>query len=455
MALHLLAAVLVPWLAAPLALLLGRRAGLGISVMTAAAQFVLTVLASSEDSIQMGGVQLLVQPLDRLFIPLILIGFVGACALGERESRAVAPTALLVNGAAIGGTLVTNPFLASLFLQLAGVCVLFMLPARTPAATTLVREALAGSKYLTLTAVSALGLLAAFALIETTRIAGETRTIAQVVLALLVIGIGLRIAAFPFQMWLPDFAFIAPPAAVVLACAVINLTAIVLVFSTLADAPWLVLPERNRAIMAVGAVVTAAGGALLALNANDLRRLIVYGSSAELGFVLYGISVGSGSSVTAAVAVLVANLLAVVMLWALVGQLERRVGSVEIGSPLGLIAQLPGTALAFLAASLTIGGVPLFAAFPGRWVLARLAVDSNPWLALGLSAVNLMLLFAFLRAFRAIFLGRPPAEVVARESLGATVGLLLLALISLLLGLLPWLIFQPITAAVLELPFLQ
>jgi formate hydrogenlyase subunit 3/multisubunit Na+/H+ antiporter MnhD subunit len=375
--------------------------------------------------------------------------------LGERDSRAVAPVALLVNGGVIGVALVASPFLASLFLELAGVAVLFMLPARTAAAVTLSREAIAGAKYLTLTVVSALALLAAFALIETTRTSGETRTLAQVVVALLVIGMGLRLAAFPFHVWLPDLAAVAPPPAIALATGVVNVAAVILLLSTLSESPWLVLPERNRQILAAGGTLGALGGAVLALNARDLRRLVAYGASAELGFVWVGISLGSGTSVAAAISLVVANVVSVLLFWTLITQLERRVGTTDLGTVRGLIAQLPGTALGFLAAALTAGGIPLFAAFPGRWILYRLGADGNLAVALGLALANLMLLFAFLRAFRLLFLGRPPLEVVPREAPGATGSLLLLTAVSLALGMAPWLLFEPIRAAVASLAFLQ
>jgi formate hydrogenlyase subunit 3/multisubunit Na+/H+ antiporter MnhD subunit len=342
-----------------------------------------------------------------------------------------------------------------LFLTLAGVGVLFMLPARTPAPVVLLREAVAGAKYLSLTVVSALALLAAFALVETTRLAGEARTLGQVVLALLVVGIGLRVAAFPFHVWLADFAGIAPPTAVTLATGVVNVAAILLFVSTLAETPWLVLPERNRQLFAAIATVGAVGGALLALNARDLRRLVAYGASAEIGFVLFGIGIGTATSVAAATSLVVANGIGVLLFWALISQLERRLGTVELGVIRGLLGQLPVTGVAFLVAALTAGGLPLFAAFPGRWVLFRVGADLFAGAALALLIANLMLAFAYLRAFRLVFLGRSPSEVIPRESGAANLLLAVLVTISLVLGLAPGLLLDPVRAAVASLAFLQ
>jgi multicomponent Na+:H+ antiporter subunit D len=453
--LHLLAVVLAPWLAAPLALVFGRRAGLAIAAITAVAQGLLVLGSSTEDAFRLGGIVLRVDGLDRLLAPTLLFGVLAACALGEPQSRAIAPAALLVDGAVMGVTLVDSPFLASLFLQLAGVAVLFVLPARTPLPVQLAREAVAGAKYLSLTVVSSLALLGAFALVETTRIVGEAQTVGQVVLALLLIGVALRVAAFPFQVWLPDFASIAPAAAVVLVSAVLNVTAVALLVASLASAPWLVQPERNRLLLAGLGALSALGGAFLALNARDLRRVVAYSSTAEVGFVLYGFGLGSSASVTAAFALLVASVVSTAMLWTVIANLERRIGVVELGATRGLIAQLPGLALGFLAASLTAGGLPLFAAFPGRWVLYRLSADLTPLLAVFLVAANACLLLALLRAFRTCFLGRPPAEVVKRESAGVMAALLGLAGLSLGLGLAPSVLWEPLQRAVLGLPFLR
>lgn len=452
---HLLAAVIVPMLAAPLALVLGRRPGLGIAVVTALAQGLLTSLASDDDIFQAGGVILLMQPLDRVFVPMILIAFVAVCLLGERDSRAVAPVALVVNGAALGVALVSNPFLASLFLALAAVGVLFLLPARTAAPVLLLRESVAGAKYLSLTVVSGLALVTAFALVETTRTAGEARTIGQIVLALLVVGIGLRVAVFPFHVWLADFAGIAPPTALTLATTVVNGAAVLLLVSTLAESPWLVLPERNRQLIAAIAAIGVVGGALLAFNARDLRRMVAYGVSAELGFVLFGIGMGTASSVAAAASLVVAQSVGVLLFWALISQLERQLGTVELGAIRGLLGQLPVTGLAFLVAAMTAGGLPLFAAFPGRWILFRVGADLLPGAALALLVGNLLLVLTYLRAFRLVFLGRAPTEVLPRESKAANVLLTALAVASLALGLAPGLLFAPIRGAVAGLAFLQ
>src|SRR5687768_2550356 len=125
----LLAVLALPVVAAPIAILVGRRAGGGLAIVVALMQ-ALIVLGAADEMFTAGGVTLAVAPVVRLLLPLILVAGAGATAFADRDAEVFAPTVLVINAAASGVLLVDNPFLASLWLQIAGVLVVFLLPRR-------------------------------------------------------------------------------------------------------------------------------------------------------------------------------------------------------------------------------------------------------------------------------------------------------------------------------------
>lgn len=453
MALHLLAILVLPWAAAPLAWLLGRRAGIGLALVTAMVQCALALFALPADVFRMGGVVLAVTDPARFFLPVLLVTLVVACVLADDDSPHFVPVALLLDGAVAGVTLVDSIFLAVLLLELAGIAALLLLPARPRQYVPAARTSQAGARYLALTVVSTTLLIAASSLIETYRVGGENHDLSQAILALLATGISIRLAAFPFQVWLSDFVASVPMSVVAITCTTVSVAAYALIFLLLSGSPWLLLDEHNRDILANGAALGAFGGAILAVFAPDLRRLTAYTITTEAGFILFGIATGTLDTISAALALILANCGTVVALAVLVSQLERTVGTIELGAVRGLIAQLPMTAFGFLIAGLSAGGFPLLANFPYRWTLWTLAGETSPVTAMMLVAASALLLFAFVRAFRLLFLGPPPAALVKRESTLANAALAVLALYSLVLGLAAGPLLMLLSAAVGDLPF--
>lgn len=446
----LIAVLALPIIAAPIALLVGRRAGGGIAIVVALMQ-ALIVLGAAEETFSLGGVTLGVAPVVRLLLPLMLVAGAGATAFADRDAEVFAPTVLLINGAAAGVLLVDNPFLASLLLQIAGVLVVFLLPRRLHG----VLPAASSVKTLTLTVVSSTMLVAAYSLNETYQLGGQNAQVVQLVLTFLGIGLALRVAAFPFHLWFPSLAEAAPPAAMTVVSTVVNVAAFGMLLATFESAPWLVADDRNRMLMASGCAMSAVAGAILATFQHDLRRIVACGTIAEVAIIGFGLVTASGISTTAALVAIVSHVLAVVLLWLTVHQIEQRAGTTIIGMVRGLRASLPVTAAGFLVAGLTVAGFPLFAGFPSRWVFWRLSGDTNAWWALALVAASALLLVTYVRAFRELFLGAPDNESLKPESTGVNVAIIGLIVASVILGTVPGPLFQIVNSLVIEFQFLR
>jgi multicomponent Na+:H+ antiporter subunit D len=114
-------------------------------------------------------------------------------------------------------------------------------------------------------------------------------------------------------------------------------------------------------LLAVGAV-QALATLVLAVLADDLRRVLAYGTLSAVGLALV-MAAGAGDQAPACVAALLGSQgAALVALWLVAAVLERRIGTTRLSELGGLLRERPGVAvLAGLAALALAGAVPFVA----------------------------------------------------------------------------------------------
>src|SRR5690606_29233538 len=195
-------------------------------------------------------------------------------------------------------------------------------------------------------------------------------------------------------------------------------------------APWWWL-----AVLVLGAA-SAVYGILQAAVGSDLKRLLGYSTTENMGLVLVGVGAGgmfaaSGDAVLAALA-LTAALLHVVAHAAFKTLLFLAAGSVLHGTGLrdldamgGLRPVMPFTTVAFGLGALTGSALPTGAAFVSEWVLwqalvhgagSGTVVASSIVLPVAVGAVALtagLAVATFVKAFGVGFLARPRSAAAA------------------------------------------
>ena len=198
------------------------------------------------------------------------------------------------------------------------------------------------------------------------------------VLALLLLGFGLKLPIVPLHGWQPLTYAQAPiPAVMLLGGAVSKLGAYGLLRFGVGF-----LPETWAAwspwIAAAGAV-SAVYGALNAIAQSDIRRLMAYSSLGHMGLLVLAVAAATPLSLQGAVAQILALGMIVALLFACVGLIERKTGSSSIPELSGLLNPLRGlpfTMGMMLLALMAAAGIPGLAGFP-----AELIVFEGSWVA--------------------------------------------------------------------------
>ncbi len=310
----------------------------------------------------------------------------------------------------------------------------------------------AGLKYLVLAAASAAFLLFGMALVyaetgtmEFPRIAAARAgldTAADLVLlaglALVVVGIGFKLAVVPFHLWTPDV-YEGAPAPVAGFIATVSKGAVLALLLRLAAAIDLNADTALYWAFAVIAVASMLVGNLLALLQNNVKRILAYSSIAHLGFLLVAYLAGGGLARTALTFYLAVYFAATLTAFGVVSVLsppERDAD--DLADYRGLFSRRPWLAGAFTAALLSLAGIPFLAGFVGKVYLVAAGAEAGLWApVIVLVVASVIGLFYYLRIISAMYVAAPPASEapVLRPARGragvALLGVLTLALIGL------------------------
>jgi len=247
----------------------------------------------------------------------------------------------------------------------------------------------------------------------------------------------VKLPAVPFHTWLPDAHTEAPTAgSVILAGLLLKTGAYGLIRFVVPLFPG-AAADFAPVAMAMG-VVGILYGAILALSQTDLKRLVAYTSVSHMGFVLLGVFAWNRLALQGSVMQMISHGLSTGALFILVGALQDRLGTRDMGRMGGLWTAMPrlgGVALFFAMASLGLPGlgnfVGEFLVLLGTWQtsVALAAVATGGLVAATIYAVWFM---------HQVFHGPPrepwkPADLNLREMAIAVV----LALALVVLGLYP------------------
>ncbi len=156
-------------------------------------------------------------------------------------------------------------------------------------------------------------------------------------------------------------------------------------------------------VMLTLAVVAILYGSLVAAVTRDLRRLAVFSSVAQMGFITLGIFSGSQLGVTGAVVLMVVHGVGTLGLFVLIGALERRRGSARLDDVRGLQGTMPVLSGFVTVVAFTTMGVPGLGGFVGEFLILLGAFGVHPAYAalatLGTVGAALYWLWAYQRAF--------------------------------------------------------
>lgn len=276
----------------------------------------------------------------------------------------------------------------------------------------------------------------------------------------LVIGLGVKLAAFALHIWLPYAHSEAPtPISALLSPAMIGIGAYGLLRL------WLELLVGDYSQYSIyinlwGLATMIYGGAM-AMMQDDIKRVLAYSSISQMGYILFGIGSESVLGITGATFMYVTHGLGKAILFMMAGSIILQTGTRSMSKLGGLAGRMPYTAVIAMIGALTIMGIPPTSGFMGEWILFNGVLQSGlensdtlRIVAFGLGILATVLSAAYiLWMYKRIFFGKIPEQYakIKDSNRYITVTMAALAAITLFLGVYPNPMLNPITDYVQEM----
>jgi NADH-quinone oxidoreductase subunit N len=240
----------------------------------------------------------------------------------------------------------------------------------------------AGVKYLILGALSSAFLVFGIALVwgttgqfnftELAKVAAqfETNKIFLIGVLFVLVGLGFKIAAVPFQIWVPDVYQGAPTPTTAFLAVGSKAAGFVLLLRVLFGAvPSVTAHWANPLIVISG--ITILYGNLCALPQRNLKRLMGYSSIAHAGYLLLGVAALTVSGQAALLYYLAGYLFTVIAVFTVICVVMRHLENEDISAMAGLNRRSPLLATTMTLAMMSLAGIPPMAGFFGKFLLLK------------------------------------------------------------------------------------
>lgn len=289
-----------------------------------------------------------------------------------------------------------------------------------------------------------------FADIDEAAIPADVVMLAAVAIA---IGLGVKLAAFMFHIWLPWVHGAAPtPISALLSPVMIGIGAYG-IFRLIVE--FLPMQYAELAIwFHVWGLVTMIYGGAMALMQDDLKRMLAYSSVSQMGYLLFGIGTYSTLGLAGAEMMYITHALGKGLLFMTAGVIIVQVGTRSISRLGGLAGRMPITAVCAVIGALTIMGVPPTSGFMGEWIVFYGAIETAiaegstlRFVTFGLGLVATALTMSYmLWMLKRVFFGKIPEKIahVREASWYMTAPMMVLAGFTVVLGIYPDIFLQGI-----------
>ena len=321
----------------------------------------------------------------------------------------------------------------------------------------------ASLKYLLLGAISSAVLLFGMALVfgftgstELGQIAGKIAAVSSTSIAanpalilgvvMMIAGFGFKIAAIPFQLWVPDVYEGAPTPVVAFLSVGSKAAGFALILRVFSSAfglsGWLSM--NWAAVFAVLAAIGMFVGNISAIPQTNIKRMLGYSSIAQAGYIMVGVAaMGYASSASSAgqsgvMFFLAGYALANLGAFSAIIAISNKLNSDLIEDYSGMIKRAPVLTLALSLSLISLIGMPPAAGFMAKFYIFNSAVQNGLlWLVVIAVLNSVISAFYYLRVVKVMWFGEPASDEKVPTSGAMKLSLVISSLGVLVLGIIP------------------
>jgi len=190
-------------------------------------------------------------------------------------------------------------------------------------------------------------------------------------LFLFITGFGVEASIFPLNAWLPDAYSSAPSSISAVLSGFASKVGIYAVIRFI----WTIFGASSILHFLAGlGLLTLLIGELSAFKQRDVKRLLAYSSIAQIGLILFAISIGTQGGISGGLFQVLNHAFSKALLFMAVGYMTMKVGSNDLQDLKGIGRQMPITVFCFLLGTLSLIGFPPFLGFASKFIIIKSAL---------------------------------------------------------------------------------
>ena len=267
---------------------------------------------------------------------------------------------------------------------------------------------------------------------------GDLEIILVFGLVFLVLGIGFKLGAVPFHMWVPDIYEGAPTPVTLFIGSIPKIAAFALTMRILVDG-LSVLHADWQGMLIVLAVLSMAVGNIVAIAQDNIKRMLAYSTISHVGFLMLGVLAGTEQGYAASMFYAIVYALTALGAFGIVVLLSRNGFEAErIVDLKGLNERSPWFAAMMMLLMFSMAGVPPTVGFFAKLLVLESVVNIGlVWLAIAAVLFSVIGAFYYLRIIKVMYFDKPIDTSPLTASFDSRVVLTINGLAMLGLGLFP------------------
>jgi NADH-quinone oxidoreductase subunit N len=262
-------------------------------------------------------------------------------------------------------------------------------------------------------------------------------------IAFLIVGVGFKLGAVPFHMWIPDVYEGSPTCVTVFIGTASKLAAFALAMRLLPEALGASQGDWSQMLIVLS-VLSMAIGNIVAIAQTNIKRMLAYSTISHIGYVLLGILSGTAQGYQASMFYIISYTLVAAGAFGMILLLARQGFEADkISDFKGLNARSPWFAGMMAILMFSLAGLPPFIGFWAKLGVIQAVVGVHlMWLAVVAVLFSVVGAFFYLRIFKLMYFDEPIDTTVIGGSMLMRTVLSVNALLAIGLGIIPGALLQ-------------